>query len=211
MQTGIRIALVFQAATVLSLHLWSFRGESLLRKPVEISKKVCVLGTFAAGKTSLVRRAVCDVFDEQFLTTVGVQISQKIISPLERADGKAAVRLKLILWDLAFIDHLNDTILNYFRGSHAAVVLYDLTRPESFDSSVEYLQPFRDLNPGSPVLFAGNKSDLISASHANAGLFLEHMQKHLGRDAMFASARTGAGVEELFQLLARRIVEVTRS
>ena len=33
----------------------------------------------------------CDVFDEQFLTTVGVQISQKIISPLERADGKAAV------------------------------------------------------------------------------------------------------------------------
>jgi small GTP-binding protein len=182
-----------------------------LRKTVEISKKICILGTFGAGKTSLVRRTVYGLFDEQFLTTIGVQISPKLFPCLEHPHSKASVRLKMILWDLAFIDILNDTIRNYFRGSHAAMVVYDLTRPESFDSSIEFLQAFREMNPDSPVVFVGNKSDLIPEAHANSSQFLSHLRQHEGQDAFFTSARSGAGIEEAFELLARNVLEAERS
>jgi small GTP-binding protein len=181
-----------------------------LHKTVEISKKICVLGTFAAGKTSLVRRTVHGLFDEQFLTTIGVQISPKWFTSLAQPGSSVRVRLKLILWDLAFIDQLNDTIRNYFRGSHAAMVVYDLTRPESYDSSVEFLQAFREMNPFSPILFAGNKTDLIPATHTNANLFLQHVRQHEGQHAVFTSARTGAGVEEAFELMACKVLEAER-
>jgi GTPase SAR1 family protein len=182
-----------------------------LPKTVELSKKVCILGTFAAGKTSLVRRAVHGVFDEQFLTTIGVQISPKLISVLAHPGFNACLRVKLILWDLAFIDQLNDTIRNYFRGSHAAMVVYDLTRPESYDSSVEFLQAFREMNPCSPIVFAGNKTDLIPETHSNAGQFLHHVRQHEGQHAVFTSARSGLGVEEAFVLMARNALEAERS
>jgi GTPase SAR1 family protein len=169
------------------------------------------LGTFAAGKTSLVRRTVHGVFDEQFLTTIGVQITPKLITELSHSGSKTCVRLKLILWDLAFIDQLNDTIRNYFRGSHAAMVVYDLTRPESYDSSVEFLQAFREMNPDSPVVFTGNKADLIPETHSNACQFLHHVRQHEGQHAVFTSARSGYGVEEAFALMARNVLEAEQS
>ena len=59
-----------------------------------IQKKVCMVGLFGTGKTSLVQQFVHSLFSERYLSTVGVKIDRK---PME-VDG---VALTLVLWDLA--------------------------------------------------------------------------------------------------------------
>ncbi|NLP10820.1 GTP-binding protein [bacterium] len=182
------------------------KGESL-QKALEISKKICMLGSFGVGKSSLVRRFVYDLFDERYLTTIGVQISHRSLPKRMSTFSRSPVNLKLILWDLAHIDTMNDVIKTYFRGSHGAVLVYDITRPESFDRTAEFLLPFREINPNSPVIFAVNKCDLLSPHHANYGLFLEKTKLFNGGSCLFTSARTGERVEEAFHQLGTLLLE----
>ena len=65
---------------------------------VTLSKKVCLLGDFAVGKTSLVRRFVYDLFDDKYVSTIGVKVSRKTVI-LTRDDD--IVDLTMMLWDLA--------------------------------------------------------------------------------------------------------------
>ena len=58
-----------------------------------VKKKICMLGTFAVGKTSLVQRFVRSVFSDRYLTTVGVRIDQKTLTVDDR-------QVELILWDI---------------------------------------------------------------------------------------------------------------
>lgn len=166
-----------------------------------------MLGSFGVGKTSLVRRYVYGMFDEKYLTTIGVQISQKQISNLVHPRTKAVVQLKLILWDLAHIEKFNEVIKNYYRGSHGAIVVYDLTRPESFERTSEFLLPFRETNPNSRVIFAANKSDLLAPNHANRTLFLEKTRVKGDEYCIFTSAKNGEHVEDAFVKLGAMILE----
>ncbi|HNO94753.1 MAG TPA: hypothetical protein PKJ84_11315, partial [Anaerolineales bacterium] len=59
-----------------------------------IQKKICLLGDFGVGKTSLVQRFVEGRFDDKYLSTMGVKISRKT---LKRSYGK----LNLLIWDVA--------------------------------------------------------------------------------------------------------------
>jgi GTPase SAR1 and related small G proteins len=58
-----------------------------------INKKICMLGSFSVGKTSMVQRFVYSVFSDNYLSTVGVKISKKQIN----IDG---TDLNMVLWDL---------------------------------------------------------------------------------------------------------------
>jgi GTPase SAR1 family protein len=60
---------------------------------VTLQKKICMLGGFSVGKTSLVRRYVESIFSETYLTTVGVKIDKKTMQLPDRV-------VSLILWDL---------------------------------------------------------------------------------------------------------------
>ena len=84
-------------------------------------KKVCLVGDFAVGKTSLVARFVNHTFSDRYLTTVGVSIKTKII---ERAPvGK----LKLIIWDIAGEDKFSRAAERYLHGAHGLLVVADGT------------------------------------------------------------------------------------
>ena len=81
-----------------------------------ISRKVCLLGAFAVGKTSLVRRFVHEVFDERYQTTLGVRIDTKVV-PIQGGD------VKFIIWDLEGADPadggaelVNSRMLAYLQG-----------------------------------------------------------------------------------------------
>ena len=63
-----------------------------LQKVMEINRKICMLGSFGLGKTSLVRRYVYNLFDEKYLTIIGVQISQKLLSRRREGDTFTCAR-----------------------------------------------------------------------------------------------------------------------
>jgi len=85
-----------------------------------LQKKICLLGAFSVGKTSLIKRYVTSLFDERYLTTVGVKIEKK-----EVAVGAQA--FKLLIWDLAGEDEFTRLRTNYLRGSSACVIVIDGT------------------------------------------------------------------------------------
>ncbi|MBN1153551.1 GTP-binding protein [candidate division KSB1 bacterium] len=172
---------------------------------IQISKKICMLGSFGVGKTSLVRRFVYDKFDEKYLSTIGVQISQKTIESL-KDHNKRNVLLRFILWDIAHIEKINDVIKNYFRGSHGAIIVCDITRTQTFSDLELFLKPYLQMNPTSKLAFVANKIDLVDDSKFKMEQLL-HIEKLYQSKFIFTSSKTGENVEKLFINLGKSILE----
>jgi GTPase SAR1 family protein len=108
-----------------------------------ISKKVCLLGDFAVGKTSLVRWFVYNRFEEKYLSTIGVHVSRKSLS-VPHASG--VVDLAILLWGIAGNNGFEKVRASYIRGSAGALLVCDLTRPETLDSLLAYVDLVRSIS-----------------------------------------------------------------
>lgn len=178
------------------------------RVMVAISKKVCLLGDFAVGKTSLVRRFVYNLFDDKYISTIGVKVSRKVIA-VPRGEG--IVELTLMLWDLAGSKEFDRVRASYLRGSAGAVVMCDLTRPETLGSLRRYVDELRTVNPGACLILAANKYDLVEPCLSEGLRALDPEQvkaesASLGVPHYFTSAKTGNKIEEMFRHLGRLLV-----
>jgi len=158
-----------------------------------IQKKVCMVGVFGTGKTSLVQRFVSSMFSERYLSTVGVKIDRK---PLE-VDGTA---LTLMLWDLAGRDGQEDITPSYLRGAHAILYVADGTRKETWEQLAELRALAREAAGEVPELLALNKSDLVDRWALGPA---EERALADSWELLRTSAKTGMGVEEAFQRLGR--------
>jgi len=167
---------------------------------LEISKKICMLGTFGVGKTSLVRRFVYNMFDEKYLSTIGVHISQKKIS----LDVKN--QLKLIIWDIAHIEQMNEMIKSYFRGSHGAIIVFDVSRPFTLKDTKVIIKSYLDINPDSKLFFVGNKIDLVDGKSNDMEQFLQFINPY-NSPYLLTSAKTGENVEQLFQQIGESVLK----
>jgi small GTP-binding protein len=158
-----------------------------------IQKKVCMVGLFGTGKTSLVQRFVTSLFSERYLSTVGVKIDRKPVE-LEGAS------VTLVLWDLAGRDSHEDITPSYLRGSHAILYVADGTRRETCDQLPELRQLVRDAAGEVPSVLAVNKADLQDRWALQGG---DEAALAKEWDIVRTSAKTGEGVEEAFRRIAR--------
>ena len=162
-----------------------------------IQKKICLLGAFAVGKTSLVRRFVQGVFSERYLTTIGVKIDRKQVRVGER-------EVVLMLWDLAGEDVFYRVSTSYLRGAAGCLLVVDGTRPETLAVARELEARALAAAGQIPFVVALNKADLETE-----WLLAPEVEEALaaaGLPLVRTSAATGAGVEEAFALLAERVV-----
>ena len=177
-----------------------------------VSKKVCLLGDFATGKTSLVRRFVYDLFDDKYISTIGVKVSRKtIVVP----GSDSVVELSMMLWDLAGSEEFDRVRASYLRGSAGAVVVCDLTRPETLDSLQRYAEELRAVCPRADLILAANKRDLVVPSPPSGLRTLDVEQvtaEAASLDAPYyvTSAKMGDEVEEMFRHLGRLLVGTRR-
>jgi small GTP-binding protein len=162
-----------------------------------VQKKVCLLGDFAVGKTSLIRRYVEGRFDEKYLSTIGVKISRKV---LQRPDHE----LNLLIWDLAGGDDIDQLSRRYLLGAVGALLVCDLTRPETLDVIRRYAKVMHEVNRDSALILAGNKADL-EEERALDDQRLADEAEALSLPWLLTSAKDGQGVEEAFELLAGEI------
>ncbi len=161
-----------------------------------IQKKVCMVGVYGTGKTSLVRRFVDSLFSERYLSTVGVKIDRKAM----QVDGSD---LTLLLWDLAGRDGQEDITASYLRGSHAVLYVADGTRRETCDQLPELRAIVREAAGEVPELLALNKSDLTDRWTLAAG---DEQALAQAWDMVKTSAKTGTGVEDAFQRIGRALL-----
>lgn len=161
-----------------------------------LQRKICMLGGFSVGKTSLVRRFVQSVFSDTYLTTVGVKIDKKTVDLRDRI-------VHLILWDLAGEDDIASLRMSYLRGSAGYVLVADGTRPSTLEVALSLRRRVEADYGALPFALLLNKHDLREQWAVGDAEFEELRQK--GWSVRSSSARTGEGVEDAFTELAARV------
>ncbi len=169
-----------------------------------LKRKICLLGAFAVGKTSLVQRFINDSFSDKYLTTVGISVSRKLMPPVHCGQTGKTVQHTFLIWDIAGLEKFNPMVMNYFRGASGALAVGDLTRSETFDAMAIICDKFLSVNPKAALVTIGNKLDLIEGKSEN---FSGHkkMAAGFGSELILTSAKTGERVEDAFNLLSNKI------
>ncbi len=168
-----------------------------------ILAKICVLGDISVGKTSLVRRYVDREFSDAYLSTVGVKISRKLVKLADVHDGSPE-EIQVVLWDLEGGSTFHDVSESYLQGAHAAVIVGDLTRPDTIDRIEGHLDHFLKVNPRASAVVALNKSDAVTDPLDLSSNSWDSRKAVL--QTMCTSAQSGEGVDRLFEEIGMHLI-----
>ncbi len=156
------------------------------------------------GKTSLVERFVYNRFEEKYLTTIGVRVSQKILPPMRNPESKQLTQFNFLIWDIERMAKFDTVVKNYYRGAAGALAVVDLTRPETIPDLQEIGDKFHSVSPTAQLVVLGNKLDIFQQD-TKALTLLEKTASQFSSEYLLTSAKTGERVEEAFLTLARKI------
>jgi small GTP-binding protein len=162
-----------------------------------IQLKICMVGAYGVGKTSLVKRFVESIFDEKYHTTIGVKIDKKRL----QVDG---IDVTLMIWDLAGEDEVEQVKISHLRGASGYILVADgcraatITRAGALTSAIDETIGIR------PFVFAINKVDLRDQWESETAQTGELGERAAG--VFLTSAKTGSGVEEMFRSLAIKML-----
>ena len=166
----------------------------------QLTSKVCVVGDFAVGKTSVVERFVTNHFSEKYLSTVGVKIDTKEIE-----QPAFDVTHKLVVWDVAGSDSFGDREFAYLRGASGYIYVADGTRSLTVKSVETIQSQIGDKFGAAPSVLLVNKRDLAAEWELSEERFESVGASFDG--AFRTSAKTGDDVDVAFARLAQLIVE----
>ncbi len=160
-------------------------------------RKICLIGSFSVGKTSLTRRFVSNEFSDDYLTTMGVKIERRDLV----VDG---VDISLMIWDIAGRDEFARVRSSYLVGAAGYLFVADGTRKETVGEMLEEAEDVREKFGDVPAIVLVNKADLSGEWELDD----ETLQALDERFTVFkTSALTGVGVEEAFIEISRRMLE----
>ncbi len=161
--------------------------------------KICMLGSFSVGKTSLVKRFVESIFSEKYLTTIGVKVDKKTVQLNDE-------QVKLMLWDIEGEDSFYKLKSSYLRGASGYFLVVDGTRQASLEVALKIYDDISNEFGRLPHLLVINKADL--AENWNVDMQQIEKLKQQGWQIMHTSAKTGEHVEEMFLELTRKMLSI---
>jgi small GTP-binding protein len=161
-----------------------------------LQKKICMLGGFGVGKTSLVSRFVTSLFSDTYLTTIGVKIDKKTIT----VDSH---EMNLMLWDIYGQDEYQTVRDSYLRGASGYLLVADGTRHATLDTAAALQQKAASVVGDVPFLLLLNKADLVREWQVDERALMKLVDR--GWTVVKTSAKTGAGVEGAFTKLASQM------
>jgi small GTP-binding protein len=158
-----------------------------------LQKKICLLGGFGVGKTSLVSRFVTSIFSDAYLTTIGVKIDKKTIA----VDSH---EMTLMLWDIYGQDEFQTVRDSYLRGASGYLLVADGTRHATLETAAALQQKAESAIGRVPFLLLLNKADLTREWQVDEQALVKLVDR--GWTVVKTSAKTGDGVEGAFTMLA---------
>ncbi|MFX1457451.1 MAG: Rab family GTPase [Promethearchaeota archaeon] len=167
--------------------------------------KIVILGDAAVGKTSLINQFCEGQFTEDYKPTLGANIIRKDVD----IDGEDAhTKIRLIIWDLAGQEKYNVIRSMYFQGCEGALLTYDVTRYNTFDSvKSKWLKDFKKyIRKKGVYILIGNKTDLIDQRVVTTEKGKELAEDIQASDFIETSAKLGENIDEAFLLLVRQIL-----
>ena len=172
---------------------WKYHVNDRRQMPPEI--KTILVGDSGVGKTSIATRAADNAFQHNLSPTIG---ASAFSFDVDSATGPISFNL----WDTAGQDTFRNIIPLYFRGAHAAIVVFDLTNKDSFDHLATWVDLVKEhTQPNIAIVIVGNKSDMSErcVSTDEAMSFTQSVGAAFYTET---SAMTGQSVHEVFQDLA---------
>lgn len=168
-----------------------------------IKKKICLIGSYGVGKTSMVRKFVYNKFDDKYISTIGVNISKKVI---DITVGNNKLEIEFFIWDIANIEKFDTVVKNYLRGAHGAIIVTDISRPNTASILNNYSSEFLNINPKAKIIGVGNKIDLVNNLEFAKEENMEYYKTHVN-NFFFTSAKTGENISEVFNSLGQDLVQ----
>lgn len=162
-----------------------------------LQKKVCLLGAFAVGKTSLVSRYMNGIFSDKYLSTMGVKIDRKEVEVDD-------ITVNMMLWDVHGEESVKKVPVTYMRGSAAYFLVIDGTRRASVEVARELHARMRAETGDIPFVVLLNKADLKDEWQLNDADVTALREE--GWDCYLTSALSGENVEAAFERLAGQMV-----
>jgi small GTP-binding protein len=160
--------------------------------------KVCLFGPGNAGKTSLLIRYIKDYFNPNLKQTIG---SNFLIKDVELQNNN----VRLLLWDIGGQEQFSKLRTIYFKGSNAALGVYDVTSPQSLLKLPGWVSSIKKtVKKTIPMLVLGNKIDLERTVERSEA---EDLSKRLNCEYLETSAKTGENVDKAFELIAKACLE----
>jgi small GTP-binding protein len=173
------------------------------RLPVgEFSSKIIICGDYSVGKTSLIRRFIDNRFLENYISTIGVDITRKTVTLSKDCS------VNFILWDIGGqITQMAPYRKKFYTGANAAFIVFDKTRKESFVNIKVWLNDIsKEVGARIPKIIVANKNDLTFDYQVTTAE-LAKLAEELGMEYIETSAKTGENVEDAFKYIAHRVIE----
>ena len=159
--------------------------------------KICLVGDTSVGKTCIVNRLVKGIFNTSEKSTIG----SNFVTESVPVNGE---QFRLAIWDTAGQEKYRSMVSMYYRGSFGAMIVYDITHPQSFQNVRVWHEELRYTEKDIPVIIVGNKTDMesnrIVTKHDGSSL-----AKELNCLFMEVSALKGDNIVEAFVELAKNI------
>ncbi|MFX0208495.1 MAG: Rab family GTPase [Candidatus Hodarchaeota archaeon] len=158
--------------------------------------KLCFTGDGGVGKTSIINRYIGQGFQTNYKVTIGCQITtyNHVI------EGE---NTKFQLWDLAGQQRFEFVRSTFYRGSHAAVLVFDRTRPQSLHNLRRWREEIlSNVGYKIPFIILGNKSDLKEKIQVNQHELMEIISELKQQTQLieiphfFTSAQSGLNLKE---------------
>jgi len=163
--------------------------------------KVVVVGDAAVGKTSLMFRFVHGTFQKDYKMTIGVNFATKMIS-LDNG-----VKVKLSIWDTAGQERFHFLLPSYYDGSSGGLLVFDVTRRESFTNLPKWIDQVRGKVSNIPLLLLGNKADLEDLRAVTTDEAKQFAAQN-GLVYSETSAKDGTNVDDVFAALTQFMTEL---
>lgn len=168
-----------------------------------LKKKICLIGAFGVGKTSLIRRFVYDQFDDAYLSTIGVKVTKKILPPIE--SNSRFFQIDLLIWDIEGYEKNQPISEEYYAGSVGAIAVADITREQTIVQLDTVIKGYKKVCHDAKIIVVGNKIDLKSENEYLIKM-LEKYTAKLKYNLFLTSAKSGENVENTFSKLGTLLI-----
>ncbi|KAK7104544.1 ras-related protein Rab-32B-like [Littorina saxatilis] len=185
----------------------SAAAAGAIRQPTqEHLYKVLVIGEFGVGKTSVIRRYTEGYFSPNYKLTIGVDFALKTV------DYNESAKVNLQLWDIAGHERFGHMTRVYYKYAIAAIVVFDLSRPATFDAVLKWLDDVNSKVMLSneepvPVLLLANKCD-IDEVNIDRDKIDNFCKEHHFIGWFPTSAKSNTNVEEAMNFLIEHILSL---
>ncbi|EAY23387.1 hypothetical protein TVAG_070500 [Trichomonas vaginalis G3] len=161
--------------------------------------KLLIVGESGVGKTCMLLRFADNSFEENFLSTIGVDFKVREID----VDGK---RVKLQIWDSAGQERFRNITTSYYRNCGGIIIVYDITRHDTFTKVTEWIEDVRKITSNVPLLLVGNKADLED-KRAVTEQEAKELANRMGLVLLETSAKTALNIEDAFKQISRQLIK----